>query len=243
MRISRHNSGSVCTLVLNRPEKLNALDTQFFEELDAHIISLEKETDTIGCVVLRAAGRAFCSGADLKAMGKSIIDPRFKPRIIERFSLLPQPTIAAVHGICVAGGLELALSCDFIIADTTAVFSDTHGKWGLVGAWGMAQRLPRRVGISAAKMIMMTGRKIDSDEALSLGLIDMLVDEGKLDARTMALASEIIENSWHTNFSTKAMLLDTDGMSLSESLAFVNYTSIEDLFASNKKIEEFSRNP
>ena len=78
--------------------------------------------------------------------------------MIDRLGRLPQPVIAAVHGVCFTGGLELALACDFILADATARFADTHGKWGLVGAWGMSQRLPRRIGVPAAKRMMMTGR-------------------------------------------------------------------------------------
>lgn len=153
-RIQRIDSDGVCTLIFNRPDKLNALDTPFFEEMDAHLARLENETDTIGCVVLRGAGRGFCAGADINGIGKSSVAPTFKPGVIERLERLPQPVIAAVHGVCYTGGLELALACDFIVADASARFADTHGKWGLVAAWGMIQRLPRRVGSQVAKRLM-----------------------------------------------------------------------------------------
>lgn len=78
--------------------------------------------------------------------------------------------IAAVHGVCYTGGLELALACDFILADTSARFADTHGKWGLVGQWGMSQRLPRRIGVAAARRMMMTARAVEAGEARDLGL-------------------------------------------------------------------------
>src|SRR5262247_2326993 len=118
-RVTRHDAGGVCTLTLDRPDKLNALDTAAFETLDAHLGALERDEGSVGCVVLRGAGKAFCAGADLKALGEATekSPPAFKPRVIERLALLKQPVIAAVHGVCFTGGLELALACDFIVAD------------------------------------------------------------------------------------------------------------------------------
>ena len=218
-RIARHDEGGLCTLRLDRPDKLNALDTLSFEELDAHCAALESQAETIGCVVLRGEGRAFCAGADLGAIGSAPIDPRFKPGVIERLACLPQPVIAAVHGVCFTGGLELALACDLIVADETARFADTHGKWGLVGAWGMAQRLPRRIGQSRATLMMMTSQIVEAAEAERIGLVDMLAGEGGLEDLVSGLAGQILANSWHTNFAAKRMRRDTDGMSLARALA------------------------
>ena len=142
-KVLRHDLGGLCTLTLNRPEKLNALDTETFEQLDAHLAALEQQTGTIGCVVLRGAGRGFCAGADLGAVTTTL--GLFKPKVIQRLQALPQPTVAAVHGVCMTGAVELALACDFIVAEVGARFADTHGKWGLLGSWGMQQRLPRRI--------------------------------------------------------------------------------------------------
>lgn len=218
-RITRHDSEGLCTLTLNRPDKLNALDTQAFEELDAYLAALETETDRVGCVVLRGAGRGFCAGADLDALGNTSVSPSFKPGVIDRLARLPQPVIAAVHGVCYTGALELALTCDFVLADATARFADTHGKWGLVGAWGMSQRLPRRIGAAAAKRMMMTARTLDAVQAKDIGLVDMLAPEGGLDDLVASLAAEILANSWHTNFAAKQFMCETDGMSLAEALA------------------------
>lgn len=223
-RVTRHDADGLCTLTLNRPEKLNALDTQAFEELDAHLADLETDEGGIGCVVLRGAGKAFCAGADLEAMGGPTGKPlTFKPGVIERLGLLRPPVIAAVHGVCFTGGLELALACDFILADATARFADTHGKWGLVGAWGMSQRLPRRIGTAAAKRMMLTARTVEAAEAKELGLVDILVPEGALDRAIKDLASEVLANSWFTNFATKRLMIETDGMSLAEALAHEHY--------------------
>ena len=217
-RITRNDAAGLCTLTLNRPEKLNALDTLAFKELDAHLIALEKD-DRIGCVVLRGAGRHFCSGADLKALANASLSPTFKPGVVQRLGLLPQPAIAAVHGVCLTGGLELALACDFILADTTARFADTHGRWGLVAQWGMSQRLPRRIGIPASKRLMMTGRTVEAEEAANIGLIDILAPEGRLDELLAGFTRDVLANSWHTNFAIKQLMRETDGMSLAEGLA------------------------
>lgn len=218
-RVTRQDSGGLATLTLNRPDKLNALDTAAFAALDAHLVTLANEADHIGCVVLKGNGKGFCAGADLKAIGSAPIDPRFKPRVVERLGALPQPVIAAVHGVCYTGGLELALACDFILADSTARFADTHGTWGLVGAWGMGQRLPRRIGTAAAKRMMMTARPVAAEEALAMGLIDTLAGEGDLETAVAALVEGILANSWHTNFTVKRMMRETDGMTLAQGLA------------------------
>lgn len=224
-RVTRDDANGVCTLTLDRPDKLNALDTAAFQALDAHLSALEHDQGSVGCVVLRGAGRGFCAGADLNALADATEKPppTFKPTVIERLSLLKQPVIAAVHGVCFTGGLELALACDFIIADATARFADTHGKWGLVGAWGMSQRLPRRIGLSAAKRMMMTARVVEAPEAKDLGLVDLLTPPGKLDGVLKSFVDELLANSWFTNFAVKRLLIETDGMSLAEGLAHEHY--------------------
>ncbi|MET0240470.1 MAG: enoyl-CoA hydratase/isomerase family protein [Sphingobium sp.] len=240
-RITRTDADGLCTLTLNRPDKLNALDTEAFEALDAHLLALEGESERIGCVLLRGAGRGFCAGADLDAMGKGPVPPTFKPGVVDRLARLPQPVIAAVHGVCLTGGLELALAADFIIADASARFADTHGKWGLVGAWGMIQRLPRRIGSGPAKRMMMTGRQVGAAEAATLGLVDMLAEEGGLDAMATALAADILANSWHTNYAVKRMLCETDGMSLSQALAHDHYRYPGNAPDHRERIARFTR--
>lgn len=219
-RITRSDSGGVCALTLSRPDKLNALDTETFHALDAHLAALEGEAETVGCVVLRGAGRAFCAGADLGGFGASPVDPEFKPGVIERLAALPQPVIAGIHGVCFTGGLELALACDVILADTTARFADTHGKWGFVGEWGIGQRLPRRIGQSAAKRMMLTAEEISASEAHRLGLVDVLVEAGALDEAVAEFAARVVGNSWHSTFAAKRIMRETDGMGIDEAIAW-----------------------
>lgn len=223
-RILRRDEGGLATLTFNRPDKLNALDTEAFDELNGHLADLECQTDTIGCVVLRGAGRGFCAGADLGAMGKradgSPVDAAFKPGVIARLGSLPQPVVVAVHGVCYTGGLELALAGDFILAEQGARFADTHGKWGLVGAWGIMQRLPRRIGSAAARRMSMTGCTVDAVEAVAIGLTDKLAPVGELDSAVDEFVQLILANSWHTNFAIKRTQRETEGMTLAEALAW-----------------------
>ncbi len=240
-RILSNESNGLCTLTLNRPEKLNALDTEAFESLDKHLAELEKRTDRVGCVVLRGEGRGFCAGADISGIGNSPLPPTFKPGVIERLANLTQPVIAAVHGVCYTGGLELALACDLIVADTTARFADTHGKWGLVAAWGMSQRLPRRIGVANAKRLMMTGKPVNVNEARTMGLVDLLTPEGQLEERIAELTDDILANSWHTNFAVKRLMRESDGMSLTLGLEYEreHYPGYAPDF--RQRIERFTR--
>jgi enoyl-CoA hydratase/carnithine racemase len=190
----------LCTLTVNRPDKLNALDTQTFRELDEHLSFIERQDQELSCVVLRGAGRGFCAGADITALANAMqsVPPELKPSVIERLSRIPQPVIAAIHGTCFTGGLELALACDFIVADTTARFADKHAKWGLVAAWGLTQRLPRRVGSAAAKRMTMTSRVIAAEEAHKIGLVDVLCPVEEFSRLLAELVKEIKTNSSFT---------------------------------------------
>lgn len=222
-RILRKDADGRATLTLNRPDKLNALDLKTFQALEAHLDAIAAD-DSIGCVVLRAEGKGFCAGADLGAFGEfGTTPPTYKPGVIDKLGKLPKPVIAAVHGVCFTGGLELALAADFIVAEAGSRFADTHGKWGLVGAWGMTQRLPRRIGLPAAKRMMMTARIVGAEEAAALGLVDILAPAGELDAAVDGFVAEILANSWYTNAETKKLLLATEGMSLEQGLAHEHY--------------------
>lgn len=220
--IQRQDRDGLCILTLNRPEKRNALNAAMFIELDRHLADLEAGTATIGCVVLRGAGPGFCAGADIGGIADAQAQPATvdKPGVIARLERLPQPVIAAVHGNCYTGGLELALAADFIVACDNARFADTHGKWGLVGGWGMTQRLPRRIGMSQAKRLMMTARVIDAQEAAAIGLADLCVAASAFEQVLSDLVTQLLANSWFTNRETKRLLRDSDGLSLHDGLAY-----------------------
>jgi enoyl-CoA hydratase/carnithine racemase len=222
----RHDAEGLCVLTLNRPDQLNALNTAIFRELEAHTADLETKRDSIGCVILRANGRSFCAGADLKdAPAQGAVDPYYKAKVLERFEALPQPLVAAVHGHCLTGGLELALACDFIFAAESARFADTHGKWGMVAGWGLATRLPRRVGVTKAKEMGMTATQYPAHQATAMGLVNFCVPDDKFEAELDALARRILANSWFTNRAVKKMMSDLDGLTLKQSLALERYSN------------------
>jgi enoyl-CoA hydratase/carnithine racemase len=220
--VSRHDHQGVCTLTLNRPDKLNALCPQSFVELRAHLTALATDK-SIACVVLAGAGRSFCAGHDLSTISEekgALEGELFAAETIDALEALPQPTIARLQGHCFTGGLELALGCDILIAAESARLGDTHGQWGLVPVWGMSVRLPLRVGRSMAKEMMFTSRRISAADALQIGLVDHCVADDQLDAAVGKLAAEIVANSPGTNRIVKALLLAAQEQTYQQALRF-----------------------
>ncbi|MGN6473582.1 MAG: enoyl-CoA hydratase/isomerase family protein [Mycobacteriales bacterium] len=206
-------------LTLNRPEKLNALTVGMFRELRTHIEELQTDT-TIGCVVLRGEGRCFSAGHDLAdiAGGEHTPSRGWHSETLLMLERLPQPVIAAVHGHCYTGALEVALACDFIVAAADARFADTHAKWALAPIWGMSQRLPRRVGIATAKRLSFTAETIDAAEALRIGLAERVFPNETFDSDVDDLARQITANSPFTHAANKRLFQATDGMTLTAGL-------------------------
>ena len=211
----------LATLLLNKPDKLNALDTAVFEQLLVHIERLEASTATVGCVVLRGNGRSFSAGHDLSVLtaGESLAETALQAKVIERLANLPQPLISAVHGHCYTGGLELALAGDIILASANARFADTHAKWALTPLWGLSQRLPRRVGVAKAREMMFTCRTYTGAEAEHMGLANVCFPDDVFNREVEAFARAMLENSWFSLRENKRLLLETDGMSLAAGLA------------------------
>ena len=207
--IAIRHDGAIATVTLSRPESLNALCTQLFEEGSA---ALEALPPDVRVVIIAAEGRAFSAGADLKDLGRpdfSKADGEAFQAAAERFTQLletiPQTTSARVHGLCLTGGLEVALSCDFIIAANEAEFGDTHAKIGFRPRWGLTQRLPRRIGIQRAREMSLTARRVGGVEAAAIGLALDCVPLADLDARIAALAGAICANDPHSQRAYKAL--------------------------------------
>jgi enoyl-CoA hydratase len=222
--VMRSDARGIVTLLLNRPEKRNALSIPLFQALQTHLSALAQQADSVGVVVLRAAGQDFSAGADLAEKDRR---PRanYQGQVVEQLANLPQVVIAAVHGHCFTGGLELALACDLIVAREDACFADTHAKWGLSPGWGMSQRLPRRVGTYRARELMFSGRIIDAKRAEAIGLVNECVPADRYETTVQQWASDIVALSWHTHRGNKKLLLQTDGMPLAAALAVENYRS------------------
>jgi enoyl-CoA hydratase len=219
--VTRADTDGLATITLNRPEKLNALTGTLFLELDAHLTSIAESTDSIGAVVIRGAGKCFSVGLDLNdaAEGRIAVTPLQLSQIVDRLANVPQPVIAAVHGYCYTGALELALAADVIACADSAQFADTHAKWGLTPAWGLSQRLPRRVGRGQASRMMFTCKTVGAAEALAMGLADICVETASFDAEVAALAASVLNNSWFSHRGNKQLMTETDGLPLAAGLA------------------------
>lgn len=222
--VLRQDSGGAAILTLNRPDKRNALSVDLFMALDGHLAAIEAETESIGVVILRAAGQVFSAGAALDKQPRPP-SPFFQAKTINRLAHLPQPVIAAVQGKCFTGGLELALAADIILAAESAQFADTHAKWALVPGWGMSQRLPRRIGTHKAREMTFTGRLYDGRAAERMGLANICVSDDQFEQALQSLADSILAQSWHSNRGNKRLLLETEGLTLQAGLAHETYNS------------------
>ena len=186
----------VATITLNRPEARNAISAELNRELDATIAELDGRDD-VGCMILTGADPAFCAGMDLKSLAsqdRSDLRERMN-RQLEHFGIIPPrrtPMIGAVNGPTVTGGLELALSCDFLIASDRARFADTHARVGAMPGAGLTIRLPQVIGIDRARRMSFTGDFIDASTALAWGLVVEVVTHDHLLPRARELAAAVV---------------------------------------------------
>jgi enoyl-CoA hydratase/carnithine racemase len=219
-KVAYSERDGLATLALDMPEKLNSLSTPVFEELSKHIEHLEASTDSIGCVVLRGNGRSFSAGHDLGTLAaEQPAEPAYQAKVVERLANLPQPLVAAVHGHCYTGALELALAADIILASANARFADTHAKWALTPVWGLSQRLPRRVGIAKAAEMMFSCRTYSGAEAAQMGLANACFGDATFEEDVETFLRAVLANSWFSLREIKRLLLDTEGMTLRAGLA------------------------
>jgi enoyl-CoA hydratase/carnithine racemase len=196
--VRRH--GFVAELVLDRPKAMNAVSTQLAKALAAATRALADDHEVRAVVLTSTHERAFCVGADLKERGAFTDADLSRQRPFTRAAYtgvleLPMPAIAAVHGFALGGGFEIALSCDLIVADRTAVLGLPEVSVGVIPGGGGTQLLPRRVGAARAAELIFTARRVAAEEARELGLVDALVEEGQDRARALDLAGRIAANS------------------------------------------------
>jgi len=217
--VTRTDADGVATLTLNRPDKRNALSLALWADMDAHVSAIQAAGSSIGVVVLNASGPVFCAGNDLSERGARLPAPNYQANIITRLANLPQPVIVAVQGGCFTGGLELALAGDIIVAASSAFFADTHGKFALVPAWGMSQRLPRRVGQFKAREMSFTGLPVSGEEAARIGLANHCVADDRLAPFVDELAGAIAGQSRHSVFAYKKLYTEQADLPLAAGLA------------------------
>jgi len=214
MTVHYESIGRVAVITIARPERRNAIDRATADALGAAVRRFAGD-EAAGAAVLTGAGGVFSAGADLKAF-----DLADRPEGYLGFTRLAvgKPTIAAVAGYCVAGGLEMALWCDLRVADTTAVFGCFERRWGVPLVDGGTQRLPRIIGLSRALDMILTGRPVAAEEALRIGLADRVVAAGDYLDAAIDLADAIASFPQETVRSDRAAVYSGLGRPLEEGL-------------------------
>jgi enoyl-CoA hydratase len=197
--VERSHDGHVVTVVLNRPEQMNAMNTGMGEDLLACFDALHRDREARAVILTGAGDRAFCAGGDLKERNEMTDEAwRAQHVIFEQaaFRVLrcPQPVIAAVEGFALAGGCELAILSDFIVAGESAVFGVPEATLGIFPGIGGTQLLPRILGAPLAKELIFTGRRMKADEAKAVGLINHLVPKGQSRTKALEIATTIAAN-------------------------------------------------
>jgi enoyl-CoA hydratase len=223
--VLRDHKDGIATLTLNRPDKRNALNLALWGELDAHLDAIAASGNDIAVIVLNANGAVFCAGNDLKERGTKKPSPNYQAKIITRLAEMRQAVVVAVQGGCFTGGLELALAGDIIVAAESASFADTHGKFALVPAWGMSQRLPRRVGQWKAREMSLTGLPVSGADAARIGLANHCVPDDQLAAKVEELAQAIAGQSRHSVFAYKKLYQEQADLPLRAGLAHEVFNS------------------
>lgn len=196
-----HPAPHVRRLTLDRPERMNALDGATLQVLNDAVRDAVAAGGEVKVLVIRGTGRAFCAGNDLKWLASGVLADRaahlrhqdLMQDTYERIEAAPQIVIASVNGFAVAGGFELALACDLIVADEAAQLGDEHIRRNLLPSGGSSQRLPRKLGLQRAMYYLVTGRRMTGREAAALGLAAQAVPADQLDAATLQLARDIAQ--------------------------------------------------
>jgi len=188
VRYSVH--GGVATITLDRPEARNALNAAMVLEADAAFTAAEEDHE-VAAIVLTGSDPAFCAGLDIREFNATGRPPAGVNDLIQRVPVLTKPTIGAINGAVMTGGLELALGLDILIASERAVFGDTHAKVGILPGGGMTARLPRAVGQRLALEMSFTGRLLSAAEALQHGLVTHVTAHDELLGRAQELGEAV----------------------------------------------------
>ncbi len=202
MAILVEQANATYWITLSRPEAYNAISAELIDQL-GQALDRADNNPQVRVVVLTGTGKAFCAGADLKSALTDLDAPEnslvpFVKKagdLLSRLRTFPKPVLAAINGVAVAGGLELALCCDIVIAAESARLGDGHTNFGLLPGGGGAVLLPRLAGIRRAKYILFTGDTFSASEMLDAGVVNQVVPDDQLREVTQALADKIASKS------------------------------------------------
>lgn len=220
--------GVVATLTVNRPEKMNAVNNATVEELDQALAQIEKNSDLRVLILTGAGEKSFVAGADINEVNNrdAIIgraETRRRQEVYSRIENLEIPSIAAINGFALGTGLELAMVCSIRIASTKALLGQPEVKLGIMPGAGGTQRLPKLVGMGRAMEIVLTGDPIKADAALSMGLVNKVVEPDQLMEEAKKLADTIAARpKLAIQYAKEAVLRSGEG-SLAQGLAHESY--------------------
>ena len=206
--------GAALLVTLDRPERRNALTTDLLRRLERAFAEAEAAHD-VAAIVLTGADPAFCAGVDLQeleATGRS-------PDMGDPLAGVTKPVIGAINGPAIAGGLELALMCDLLVASEHARFGDTHARIGLLPGWGQMARLPHAVGTRRAAELLLTCRIVDAAEAERIGLVNHVTPHANLVPRALELAESVAAAPQPAVRAMLAQLREAAGVPVRDALA------------------------
>ncbi|MGM0638853.1 MAG: enoyl-CoA hydratase-related protein [Pseudomonadota bacterium] len=218
------DNAGIVRLTISRPKALNALNSDVLSELERVLAELETRNDLRAVLITGAGEKSFVAGADIAEMrGKTPEEARAFARqalaTFKRLETLPVPTVALVNGFCLGGGCELALACDWAVASDNAIFGQPEVLLGVIPGFGGTQRLPRRVGPAMALDLCTTGRKIDANEALRIGLVNRVMPQAELEAYAEELTKQLGGNGPQSVRATKQAIHDGMEQDLDSALA------------------------
>ncbi len=211
-------------LTLDRPP-VNVLSRPVLEELLERLDAVEGDPEVRVVVLSSAAPKAFAAGADIKEMAplgvaEAKVHGHRGQSVTRRIERLPLPVIAAVHGVCLGGGCEIALACDFILASDDATFGQPEINLGVMPGWGGTRRLPRRIGAARARRWILTGAPVSAADAQAQGLLDRVIPRGELLPSAFALAEELGRKPPVALAAAKFALLHAIDPSIDEGLSY-----------------------
>ena len=200
MSIDVARDGAIATITLNRPDVMNAFDRASLSDLLSTLRSLGADNRIRAVIMTGAGDRAFAAGADIRAMSSmnqaaARAFGALGQAVTRALETMPHPVIAAVNGYAFGGGCEVALACDIRLASTIAIFAQPEVSIGIPPGWGATQRLPRLVGAGVASELILTGRRMDANEALRIGLVNAVHEPDALMGAARSLAESIAANS------------------------------------------------
>lgn len=219
MLVLYEKSDQIVTITFNDPKGFHSMNPELFKDFSDALVQFRDDADALVAIVTGAGKRSFCAGADIKTMLPALADKGYVlPPLITRGMNIMKPIIAAVNGMALGGGCEIAMACDIRIAADHAIFGQPEVKLGIMAGWGGTQRLPRLVGAGKAAEMLMIAENIDAAEAYRIGLVNKVVPLDDLMPTAQEWAAKICRNGPLGVQATKEAIVRGLNMNLEDGL-------------------------